>query len=159
MTYEVAVERSGSWWAIEITSGLPDAMLGFSQAKRLTDAPSVTRELISDLLEVDASNAELHITVEVSDEIREALELFRISNVIEQAAREEAALARSRAAAILSDIGLTMRESGEILGVSHQRVKQLIDRAPDSEPVDLLTEISETVANADLGPTKIELAA
>jgi hypothetical protein len=159
MTYQVAVERSGNWWAIDITDGLPDTMLGVSQAKRLTDVPRVTRELLNDLLEADASDAEIHITIHVTDDIAAGLEMFRMSEVIEAAAREAAALGRSRAAVILADSGLTMRESGQILGVSHQRVKQLIDRAPDSEPIDPLKRIAAAVAAADSGKSTVELVA
>ena len=55
--------RSGDWWEIEVTSGLPDNVLGVSQARSLAEVEDVARSLVADLLEVSAD--EVLVEVEV----------------------------------------------------------------------------------------------
>lgn len=141
--------RSGDWWAIEVTSGLPANMLGVSQARRLTEVETVARNLIVDLLEVPPQDVAVNVLIELPPELQQMVEMYRDAEVVEDAARSEAASARSRAAAACLNAHLTMREAGEVLGVSHQRIKQLADRAPeDTEPVDLLERIEVTLEDA-----------
>lgn len=63
VTYQVVAVRSGDWWEIEVTSGLPDNMLGVSQARSLTEVEDVARSLVADLL--DISLDEIVVDVEV----------------------------------------------------------------------------------------------
>ncbi len=58
----VAVQ-SGDWWEIEITSGLPDNMLGVSQARRLADVDDVARNVVADLLEVEVDDVAVEVEV------------------------------------------------------------------------------------------------
>lgn len=58
----VAVQ-SGDWWEIEITSGLPDNMLGVSQARRLADVEDVARNVVADLLEVEVDDVAVEVEV------------------------------------------------------------------------------------------------
>ncbi|MGI9017894.1 MAG: hypothetical protein ACR2HR_12445 [Euzebya sp.] len=145
-TYDVTATRSGDWWAIEVTSGLPTNMLGVSQARRLTDVEGVARSLIGDLLEVPATLVEVNVLIELPPELQQMVELYRDADLVEDAARSEAASARSRAAVAFLKAHLTMREAGEVLGVSHQRIKQLVDRASDDgDTADLLERIEAAV--------------
>ena len=148
MTYDVIATRSGDWWAIEITAGLPDDVLGVSQARRLAHVHDVARNLIGDLLEIDPAGVDVSVLVQLPPALHEMVELFRDAGIIEHVARTEAALARSRAASALLNADLTMRETAEVLGVSHQRIKQLVDRAPDNDRVDLLERIRTAVESA-----------
>ena len=136
-TYEVVATRSRDWWTLEVASGLPPSMLGVSQARRLTEVPTVARNLIGDLLEIDPATIDVTLLVQLPSQLQEWVELYRDAEVVESVARSEAALARSRAAAALLGARLTMRETAVVLGVSHQRIKQLADRAPDTVHADL----------------------
>ena len=140
--------RSGDWWAIEITAGLPDNVLGVSQARRLTQVHDMARNLIGDLLEVEPAEVDVRVLVQLPPELQKMVELYRDAGIVEDAARAEAALARSRAASALLNADLTMRETAEVLGVSHQRIKQLVDRAPDDAHVDVLERIRAVVEDA-----------
>ena len=146
--YDVIVTRSGDWWAIEITAGLPDDVLGVSQARRLTQVHDMARNLIGDLLEVEPAEVDVRVLVQLPPELQDMVELYRDAGIVEHVARTEAALARSRAASALLNADLTMRENAEVLGVSHQRIKQLVDRAPDDDRVDLLERIRTSVEDA-----------
>ena len=147
-TYDVKATRNGDWWEIEIISGLPDSVLGVSQARRLTEVEDVARSLVVDLLEVDAADVGVNILIDLPADLKRMQELFHDADVIEGITRTEAALARSRVAAAFLAADMTMRETGAVLGVSHQRIKQLVDRAPDHEPVDLLSSINQAYASA-----------
>ena len=131
--YDVVATRSGDWWAIEVVSGLPNDMLGVSQAKRLGEVPDRARSVVAELLETDPDDVQVKIDVELPPELQAAIDLYGDAEVVEAAARSAAAQARSRAAATLMAANLTMREAGALLGVSHQRVKQLVDRAHVAE--------------------------
>ena len=61
--HKVAAVRSGDWWEIEITSGLPDDMLGVSQARNLAEVEEVARSVVADLLEVEADEVEVDVEV------------------------------------------------------------------------------------------------
>lgn len=147
-TYDVIATRSGDWWTIEVTSGLPANVLGVSQARRLTEVEDVARNVVVELLEVASAEVELNVLIELPPELQQMVEQYRDAEVVEDTARVEAALARSRAAAAFLNAHLTMREAGEILGVSHQRIKQLVDRAPDGDHVDLLQLIEAALEEA-----------
>lgn len=138
-TYTVNTTRSGDWWAIEITSGLPDTMLGVSQTRRLNDVEATARNLIGDLLEIDPADLDVEVNIDLPNGLQTMVDLFADADVLESAARTQAALARSSAASSLLSEGLTLREAAELLGLSHQRIKQLTDRA-SGEPVGDLTE-------------------
>lgn len=62
-TYHAVATRSGDWWAIEITSGLPDNMLGVSQARSLDEVEDVARSVVADLLEVELSEIDVRVSV------------------------------------------------------------------------------------------------
>lgn len=63
VTYQVVAVRSGDWWEIEVTSGLPANVLGVSQARNLAEVEDVARSLIADLLEVSADEIDVEVEV------------------------------------------------------------------------------------------------
>ena len=70
-TYDVVATRSGAWWTVEVTSGLPDDVVGVSQARRLTEAPVVARNLIGDLLDVDPATIGRNLLVQLPSHLQE----------------------------------------------------------------------------------------
>lgn len=110
------VTRDGKWWLAEVEP------LGYAtQAKRLSDI----REQIADLIEtvtgsapgVDDVNVEIRLPLVVQDHLARAAR----SREQASASKREAAL-HARA---LADEGLTVRDIGAVLGISHQRAQQL----------------------------------
>ncbi len=132
--YEVVATRSGDWWTIEVVSGLPTNVLGVSQARRLNKVPKIARRLISELLDSDADDIEVEVRVSMPDELESAVEKAREAATAEDEARTAAARARRDAAAALLNANMTMREAGQVLGVSHQRIKQLADQSRGVAP-------------------------
>ena len=61
--FRAVAVRSGEWWEIEVTSGLPHNVLGVSQTRNLAEVDDVARHLIADLLEVSADDIEVEVEV------------------------------------------------------------------------------------------------
>ena len=84
--FTATAHRSGDWWAIEVTSGLPADALGVTQARRLSDVDEATRDVIADILEVEADDVDVDVEVIVPDELSEFVALFRHADSFEAAA-------------------------------------------------------------------------
>jgi hypothetical protein len=128
-TYKARTYRSNDWWAIEITDGLPDNMLGVTQVRRVTEAEQAARNVIADLLEVDPDSVNLELHIDAPTPIKKQQRLLEAAEANLLAARTDAMTIRRQLATEAIEEGLTMREAGVLLGISHQRVKQLVDDA------------------------------
>ena len=73
--YDVRATRNGDWWEIEVVSGLPDRVLGVSQARRLTEIEDVARSLVVDLLETDAADVGINILIDSPPDLKRMQEL------------------------------------------------------------------------------------
>jgi hypothetical protein len=122
MEYDVNVYRDGRWWMIEVPS--IDAL---TQARRVSEVKDQADSLIATHLDVQMSQIEIKV---VSMKIDEVDALVLVEHV--KAAREAAAKAEVQAreetreaVRVLTEHDAPMRDVGELLGVSHQRVAQL----------------------------------
>ena len=124
--WTVEVTRSGGWWAINV----PDLPGVFSQCRRLDQVDEYVREAIALLLDADDSEVgTIDVTVVSPPEIAE---LVQTVEQAEQAARdavEAAARVRKDAAQSLLHQGYPMRDIGRLIGISHQRVSQILNEA------------------------------
>lgn len=130
LTYE-----DGAW--LVAVPALPDVhTFGRTQAKAVANA----REAIALWLEVerdrpvDLEEVELDLRFRIDDQ---ADELVRQAADARQAAVRSADVAQGLtrdAAVALTRAGLSTREAGDVLGLSHQRISQVLDSAPASRP-------------------------
>ncbi|MDP3983447.1 MAG: type II toxin-antitoxin system HicB family antitoxin [Acidimicrobiia bacterium] len=121
--HRVEVVRSGRWWAITV----PDLGGVFSQARRLDQVDAMAREAIALMLDIDEADVgELDIDVEPPARVVDLLEALKRSEVQAEEARKTLAETRRRAAEELRAEGLPLRDVGELLGVTHQRVSQIL---------------------------------
>lgn len=121
--YEVRVRRDGRFWLVEIPS-----LDGMTQARRLDEVDAMAREYIA-LVTDDESPVELDVHVELPDDVRALV--AHVAALREEAERmqRQATAEAVEAAVRLKDDGLTVREVGRALGVSHQRAQQLVTGA------------------------------
>jgi len=121
--YRVRAVRSGSWWAVTV----PELPGVFSQARRLDQVETMAREAIAMMLDVDADRIG-RIEVEVVPPPRAAALIGTMNDALEIAreATDTAGSARREAAKALRADGLPMRDVGRLLGLSHQRVSQIL---------------------------------
>jgi hypothetical protein len=120
--YTVRARRIGDWWALDV-DGSPGV---HTQVRRIDQAEEMVREAIAGVKDVAPDSFEIVVTPQVPSAVR---------TIVEQAtmARSQAAQAQDTAAQLTRDAarrlvqeGLTVRDAGALLGVSHQRIAQLV---------------------------------
>ena len=142
-------DRTDGWWAIKV----PDLPGVFSQARRLEQVPTMARDAVAAFLDVRPDSVDIEVRPRLADgldalvtrakRVREAAELMQ---------REAVDLTRT-AVISLADAGLTVRDIGRVVGLSHQRVAQILSGPADIAPtnlVDLMAALEASVNAAKL---------
>jgi hypothetical protein len=123
--YKIEIERDGRWWMVRI----PD-LEGLTQARRLSEAELMGREWIAVTTGTPLDDVYVHVT---------SINVPGLGNVQEAALdlidmRKRAASATRKAQTLtealvneLSSAGIPVRDAGELLDVSPQRISQLSD--------------------------------
>jgi hypothetical protein len=120
-TYTITAERSGKWWVLQAVEA-PGAI---SQVARLDQADQI-KEAIAFVTDEPVDTIELELRPVLPAAAQEARRRAESLRADAAKANSEAALQSRRAAHILADAGLTMRDIGTVLGVSYQRAQQLV---------------------------------
>jgi hypothetical protein len=120
-TYHANVSRDGRFWLVHIPE-----IDQYTQARNLTEVEPMARDLIALWLEIPADSFDIAVHVELPKAVQRHLELA--AKYAADSARAQARAARERriAARELKAKGLTVRDIGAALGVSHQRAQQLV---------------------------------
>ena len=120
--YRATATRDGRWWAVEI-HGFPPNYAAVTQGRDLNEAETNARKATALLLNVRESEVEIDLHVNEADEVVAEVERARARR--KEAAQEEQATL-VRAARRLVDQGMTQRDAARLLGLSFQRVHQLL---------------------------------
>lgn len=122
--YTVTAERGRRWWVLQCVEH-PGAI---SEVARLDQARDAMREVIAFVAQVDPAEVEIDLRPTVPDEVGAHVRTAaRLREEAHRANREAAAESRA-AARVLREAGLSVRDVGTVLGVSHQRAHQLLTR-------------------------------
>jgi len=124
-TYDVDVTREGRWWMI----GVP-AIDGLTQARRVGEIEDMARSLIAVTLDVPLSGVVLgRVSIAVGDFGDVSEDVALVSHLKAEAATAEALAAKHQrvVAQGLVAVGVPLRDVGALLGVSFQRVGQLVN--------------------------------
>ncbi|GAB3951489.1 hypothetical protein GCM10029976_087980 [Kribbella albertanoniae] len=125
-TYEATVAREGRWWMVEIPE-----LDGLTQARRLDEVEQAAREYVAVTVDVPMSQ----VAVEISGIEAAGHDLLDAKTLVEdlrtQAGRLESLVAdfSRELAAVLTDADVPVRDVSKVLGVSHQRVSQLVQES------------------------------
>lgn len=113
--YTANVKKGTSYWVVTVP-----AIGQATQARSIDELNSMTKDLIS--LVTDDLNPEITFSYELPPEVAEAVELKR------QAAELEARAMATQGVAVkkLHELGVSLRDIGRLLGISHQRAHQLV---------------------------------
>lgn len=149
--YTVRARRVGGWWALDV-EGVRGA---HTQVRRIDQAEEMAREAIAGILDVAQTAFEVVVAPEVPADARTAVIQASRARLEAAQAQEAAAKLTQEAARRLVETGLTVRDAGMLLGVSHQRIAQLVGHwrsAAMGAPVDL--DNKEAVRRTTGGSTR-----
>ena len=123
--YRVTVTREGRWWVGEV-EGLVG---GATEVTRLADLDVEVRDLIGGLLDVDDDSFDLDydLSAIVGNEGQAMWEAFASERAHVYEARRKLEADRLAALRALADAGVSVRDSAALVGLSHQRVSQLLN--------------------------------
>jgi hypothetical protein len=124
-TYEVHVTREGDHWLADV----PSLEGTQTYASNLTALDRYVREIIvlaADLPASATTGLVLEWTYDVGDQLVQQANALRAERA-ELAAKEKELeqATRELATKLTHDLGLSVRDAGPLLGISHQRVSQL----------------------------------
>jgi hypothetical protein len=121
--YRVEVTRQDRWWSMHTL--IPRTVI-YSQARDIEDVEFMIRDAIAGALDVDPESFDVDLEFELASDVVDQVE--RAREAAAEAADVQARASRESRAAVqaLRDEGLTLKEAGYFLGVTPQRVAQLL---------------------------------
>ncbi|HTZ91285.1 MAG TPA: hypothetical protein VMB74_02715 [Streptosporangiaceae bacterium] len=125
-TYPVNVTRDSGLWVAEV-DGLPPGTIGVTDVQRFADLGSEVRDLVAGLTQADPTSFKLTWRYVIDEQ--DVTSLFEAVFGAELAYRAAAAArdaARQAVIRTLDEADVPQSAIGDLLGLSHQRVSQLI---------------------------------
>ncbi len=121
--YTVTAERSGRWWVLQALEA-PGAI---SQVARLEQADQI-REAIAFVTGEPEDAISISLVPTLPGQSEEILANYRATRERYEEVRAALAATQAELARLLVDVQhLSVRDAGTIMGVSHQRVHQLVN--------------------------------
>lgn len=125
-TYTAQCVRSGDWWAIVV----PEVPGVFSQCRRLDQVEDMARDAVALILRVPSNSFDITVVPVLPPEVAAEIDAAReLRQTADAAQRDATTAAREVSRKLLERCHLTVRDIGRLLGVSHQRVSQLLERS------------------------------
>ncbi|WP_236796615.1 hypothetical protein [Amycolatopsis sp. GM8] len=120
-TYTVVAKRWARGWELHIEG------VGVTQTASLSKAETTAREYIAFALDLDDEKAfDVHVVPQLDDELAEQVRIARAQVKDAERQQREAAAKQREVARNLERTGLSGREIAVVLGLTPQRVSQLI---------------------------------
>jgi predicted RNase H-like HicB family nuclease len=124
-TYTVRYERDESgWWVAQVK----ESPAAITQGRTIAEARRRIREALALALDDDAKaeKAKLIDDVKLPADVRRALVRAQVARKrLEADAAVAQASTTAAIAKLVKELGLSVRDAGELLGISYQRVQQL----------------------------------
>lgn len=120
--YTSTAIKDGRWWVVQCDQE-PGAL---SQVARLDQAAEHQREAISMVTGIDESEIDVEVRPELDETLGMALAIVAEKRQQAETLQKDASSLFAAIAQALSEDGLSLRDAAVVLGVSHQRVAQLL---------------------------------
>jgi DNA-directed RNA polymerase specialized sigma24 family protein len=122
-TYTAVARRYGDWWAVDV----PKLKGVRTQARRLEHVIPMAADAIALTLDVPEDSFDIVLKVALAEAAGDVLaQLATAKDELARAQKGCQETFRSAAEVLVHKEGLTVRDAGRILGVSYQRVAQLL---------------------------------
>ena len=122
-TYTARCQRAGDWWAISV----PELRGVHTQARRLEKVEAMVRDAIALFLDVPQDSFDIRIEPVLPRDLQKKVGRVRkVRYEAEVLQRQAATVSAEVAADLVRRAHLTVRDAGRVLGLSHQRVAQLL---------------------------------
>lgn len=123
--YTSTARKDGRWWVVQCDQE-PGAL---SQVVRLDQAAEHQREAIAFVTGLAQDEIEVAVVPVIDDEARRLLDQAHQDRAQAEELAEQASREIQQAARLMVQKGLSLRDVGSVLGVSHQRAHQLVNAA------------------------------
>lgn len=129
-TYEVNAGYDGTWWVFDVPALSSQinhqTITARGQARRAGDVAHEARGLISMWTDTPEEDITLSVSYTLPERIGQAIDHARTQDTQASQAAREAAQARRFAARSLIEQGMSKTDAATVLGISRQRVQQLL---------------------------------
>jgi|BarGraNGADG00212_1021973.scaffolds.fasta_scaffold03244_4 hypothetical protein len=124
MRVTATATRTGDWWAVEV----PDVAGGLhTQTRRLDQVASAVADAVALVAGVPPGTIVVDVTPKLPARDAELIDAARAASQEAARAAERASRLSRQAVERLRSEGMTVRDVGGLLGVSPQRVSQLVE--------------------------------
>lgn len=146
-TYRASAERDGAWWVLRVPE-----IGSVTQARRLDQAEAMVRDLVHVMTDEPPDSFDVEVWPYLEAQTAEVVVRAAAAAGRARVKQLEASITQREAAAALDRAGLTVRDIGRILGLSYQRVAQLL--ADPTEPAVLRRRLRDEITRADDARTR-----
>lgn len=122
--FKVHATPHAGWWAITVDDVLDSTI--HTQARRIDRIESMARDAIALGLQVSQDSFDVEVSFTIDDALRELIDDARQTSLVAQEAQTLAAKKTKAAVKFLKEQGFSTRDSGTLIGLSAQRISQLL---------------------------------
>lgn len=119
-TYQATATREGRWWVVEVDG------VGATQARNTRQAEEMAVDMVAAVIDVQPIEITVNITYEIPGHIGDEVKSARRAVAAAAEAQERAASESRRVVKEILELGMSQRDAARVLGVSPQRVNQLV---------------------------------
>jgi DNA-directed RNA polymerase specialized sigma subunit len=122
-TYRATARREDKWWVVEVHG------VGTTQGRSTAEALRMATDLVAIMEKVPLGEVNVEIQFELPGDLGEEIKRARQETRAAEHAQRSAAEKVRRAVAHLISSGMSKQDAARILGVSAQRISQLVKSA------------------------------
>lgn len=119
--YQATATREGRFWVVDVPG------IGVTQGRSLAEARSMARDLIHAVTEEAPGPDDVEVRPTLTGERARQLAATRARLDAMRTAQDKAAAESRQLVAALIDDGLSRTDAADVIGISRQRVGQLLD--------------------------------
>jgi transcriptional regulator with XRE-family HTH domain len=136
-TYQIRVWQEDDWWLARVVAASEDAdpmpLNALTQARSLARIESMGRDLVATILDAEEDAFGVDVEYVLPGEVGEVVRQTNAARAWLEGAQALWQERSAMAAKVLADAGYSLRETATLLGLSHQRVDQLLGGGTNQE--------------------------